>query len=119
MQRMGWERSQSRRQQSLLAFAHGLAKAEDDGLFLRADGEKNGAKKRDDHQHHDDLDDRKAAEQRLGQRLRTGVQRSHRLRPHFDAVWLLLVLSTYRRLRGILRRVRNRTNISGCQYTST
>ena len=43
--------------------------------FPRADGEKAGAEKCDDHQHHHDFDDRKTAAQRLGQRLRAGVLR--------------------------------------------
>ena len=76
-------------EQGFLAFADGLAEAEDDGLFLRADGEKSRAEKHQHHERHDDFDNRKAAAQRLGQRLRTGVL--HFRRGRFVVVMIVFV----------------------------
>ena len=69
---------QSGLQQGFLSLADGSAETENHRIFLRADGEKAGTEKRHHHQQHHDFDNRKAAAQRLGQRLRTGVVRCHR-----------------------------------------
>jgi len=52
---------QSGVEQRLLAFADGFAETEDDGFFLRADGEKSRAEKNaSHHQQHHDFDNRTA-----------------------------------------------------------
>jgi hypothetical protein len=66
---------QARAKEHFLAFAERFAEAEDDGFFLRANGE--DARPDDGHnqQAHREFDDEKTAAQRLGQRLRAGVLR--------------------------------------------
>ena len=60
---------QARAQQHFLTFALRLAEAQNDGFFLRSNGEKSCRKNDDDQRHHRNLDDDETAAQRLGQRL--------------------------------------------------